>query len=84
VNAALDGLKLPASDRASIDRELPKLAGADVDAVIGDEHRAGVRRAIDDSFAASFQLIMNVAGGIALVAAVAGAFHPGAASPPNW
>jgi EmrB/QacA subfamily drug resistance transporter len=83
VSAALDGLKLPASDRASIDRELPKLAGADVDAAVAGEHRAGVRRAIDDSFAASFQLIMNVAAGIALASAVAGAFLPGAATSPN-
>jgi EmrB/QacA subfamily drug resistance transporter len=83
VNAALNGLKLPAADRAAIDRELPKLAGADVDAAIADEHRAGVRRAIDDSFSASFELVMDVAGGIALAAAVAGAFLPGAAISPN-
>jgi EmrB/QacA subfamily drug resistance transporter len=81
--AALDRLGLSAAVRASIDRELPKLAGADVDAAIGEEHRAAVRRAIDDSFAASFGLVMNVASGLALAAAAAGAFLPGKATSPN-
>jgi EmrB/QacA subfamily drug resistance transporter len=83
VIAALDRLGLSAPVRASIDRELPKLAGADVDAAVGDEHRAAVRRAIDDSFAASFRLVMNLAAVMAAAAAVAGAFLPGAAISPN-
>jgi EmrB/QacA subfamily drug resistance transporter len=74
VAAALDRLKLSAPARASIDRELPKLAGADVDAIVaGDEH-AGVRRAIDDSFSASFRFVMNMAAAVALASAVAGKF----------
>src|SRR5262245_51036917 len=83
VTAALDGLGLSAPARASIDRELPKLAGADVDATDAGDERAAIRRAIDDSFSASFGLVMHVAGGIALAAAVAGAFLPGAAASPT-
>jgi EmrB/QacA subfamily drug resistance transporter len=81
--AALDRLELQAPDRASIERELPKLAGADVDAAVVDDRRAAVRRAIDDSFVASFRLVVTVAGGLALAAAVAGAFLPAAATSPN-
>jgi hypothetical protein len=69
--------------RASVDRELPKLAGADVDAIVAADRRAAVRGAIDESFAGSFRLVMNVAATVALVAAAAGAFLPTAAPSPN-
>jgi len=72
VHAALDGLGLPAAARASIDRELPKLAGAEIRSLEPDG-RGAARRAIDDSFVSSFGLIMNVAAGVALGAAAAGA-----------
>jgi EmrB/QacA subfamily drug resistance transporter len=83
VTAALDRLGLSAPDRASIDRELPKLAGADVDATIAGDQRPAVRHAIDDSFSASFGLVMYVAAGLALAAVVAGAFLPGPVTSPN-
>jgi hypothetical protein len=73
VRAALDRLVLPAAARLSIDRELPKLAGAEIDAAVDSDARGAVRRAIDDSFVSSFGLIMNVAAGVALGAAAAGA-----------
>jgi MFS family permease len=72
IRAALDRLPLPAAARASIDRELPKLAGADVDETLVADHRA-VRDAIDDAFARSFRLVMNVAASLAVAAAGAGA-----------
>ena len=73
VRAALDRLALPPAARLSIDRELPKLAGAEIDAAVESDARGAVRRAIDDSFVSSFGLIMNVAAGVALGAAAAGA-----------
>jgi len=82
VGAALDRLALPTQTRASVDRELPKLAGADVDAAVAGEDRAAVRGAIDDSFTSAFRLVMNVAAGLALTAAVAGAFLPGRVTSP--
>ena len=83
VGTALDRLALPAEARASINRELPKLAGADVDAAVAGEDRAAVRGAIDDSFTSAFRLVMNVAAGLALTAAAAGAFLPAVATSPN-
>ena len=56
---------------AAIDRELPKLAGAEIRSLEPDG-RGAARRAIDDSFVLSFGLIMNVAAGVALGAAAAG------------
>ncbi|HKF69740.1 MAG TPA: MFS transporter [Vicinamibacterales bacterium] len=82
VGAALDRLALPAQARASVDRELPKLAGADVDAAVAGEDRVAVRGAIDDSFTSAFRLVMNVAAGLALTAAVSGAFLPGRVTSP--
>jgi EmrB/QacA subfamily drug resistance transporter len=73
VHAALAGLELRPAARASIDRELPKLAGAEIGAALEPDHRTGARRAIDESFVSSFGLIMKVAAGVALGAAVAGA-----------
>jgi len=72
VHAALDGLGLPAAVRASIDRELPKLAGAEIGAAIEPGGRDAARRAIDDSFVSSFSVIMIVAAGVAVGAAAAG------------
>jgi EmrB/QacA subfamily drug resistance transporter len=73
VHAALAGLELRPAARASIDRELPKLAGAEIGAALEPDYRAAARRAIDDSFVSSFGLIMKVAAGVALGAAAAGA-----------
>ena len=73
VAPALDRLGLSATARASIDRELPKLAAAEIPAAIAPGQRAAARRAIDDSFVSSFSLIMNLAAVVGLAAALAGA-----------
>ncbi|HJZ75740.1 MAG TPA: MFS transporter [Vicinamibacterales bacterium] len=73
VRQALDRLELPEASRSAIDRELPKMAGADVDAVISGPQRTAVRRAVDESFVSAFAVVMNVAAGVALAAAAAGA-----------
>ena len=72
-SAALDRLQLPASARATIDRELPKLAGAEIDAAIDVPQRVAARRAIDESFVAAFSVVMIAAAVVALAAAVSGA-----------
>jgi EmrB/QacA subfamily drug resistance transporter len=73
VGAALDRLQLPAAARAAVDRELPKLAGAEVDTAVESPQRVAVRRAIDESFVSAFDLVMMAAAAVALAAAVAGA-----------
>jgi EmrB/QacA subfamily drug resistance transporter len=71
VDAALDRLELPAAARASIDRELPKLAGAEIGGV-ESRQRTAVRRAIDESFVSSFGQVMMAAAVVTLGAAAAG------------
>jgi hypothetical protein len=73
VKPALDRIGLAATERAAADRELPKLAGASIDAWVEPSHRAAVRTAIDASFVSAFRLVMTVAAGVALGAAVIGA-----------
>jgi EmrB/QacA subfamily drug resistance transporter len=75
VRPSVDGLRLSASTRAAIDRELPKMAGAELDAVSSIEpaQRAAVRDAIDHSFASSFRVVMLDLAALALAAAAAGA-----------
>jgi EmrB/QacA subfamily drug resistance transporter len=70
---ALDRLELTAATRAAIDRELPKLAGAELDPSLGDRQRAGAREAIDRSFASAFALVMIAAAAATFVAAAMGA-----------
>jgi Major Facilitator Superfamily len=75
VTPSLDDLRLPAPVRAAINRELPKLAGADVDAAvpIGVAVRTSVRNAVADAFVWAFRLVLAGAAAIALLAAVFGA-----------
>src|SRR5438552_2926926 len=47
VNPALDRLELPAASRTAVDRELPKLAGADFDAALQPAHRAPARHLVE-------------------------------------
>jgi uncharacterized protein YifN (PemK superfamily) len=76
VTASLDRLSLTASARTAIDRELPKMAGADVDRVpsIEPSRRAEVRQAIAEGFVSAFRLVLILAAGLALMSAIAGAF----------
>ena len=73
VNPALDQLQLPATARAAIDRELPRLAGAKIDAPIERAQRAETQRAIDAAFVSAFKLVMTGSSVLALAAAAAGA-----------
>jgi len=72
-SAALDRLQLPESARTAIDRELPKLAGAEIDPDIDGPQRVAARRAIDESFVAAFSVVMIAAAVVALAAAASGA-----------
>ena len=73
VGPALDQLRLWPPARAAVDRELLKLAGAEIDAVVEPTQRARVRRAIDEAFVSAFRLVMLQTGVLALAAAAAGA-----------
>ena len=75
VRTSLDGLGLAASARAAIDRELPKLAGADVNAALPNDAsaRAAVHGAIAEAFVRAFRLVLIGAAAVAMVAAVVGA-----------
>jgi hypothetical protein len=84
VRSALDRLPLAASARAAIDHELPKMAGADVNAIPALEpaQRAAVRDAIASAFVSAFRLVVMSAAALIAVAAIAGAFiRPDAAAP---
>jgi hypothetical protein len=77
VNPTLDQLQLAAPARAAIDRELPKLAGAEIGASIEPAQRAETQRAIDEAFVSAFKLVMTGSSVLALAAALAGAFIRG-------
>jgi hypothetical protein len=72
---SLDSLGLAAPSRAAIDRELTKMAGADVEAVspLDCPQRAAVRRIIDQAFVSGFRFVMLGAAVLALLAAATGA-----------
>jgi EmrB/QacA subfamily drug resistance transporter len=72
---SLDGVGLSAEARTTVDRELPKLAGADVERAptLEPSKRNVVRRIIDDTFVSAFRLVMLGAAALALLASAAGA-----------
>jgi hypothetical protein len=80
VGLALDQLELPETARVAINRELPKLAGAEIGASLEAAQRAGAQRAIDEAFLSSFRLVMLGSAGLALAAAAAGALIRGRSS----
>jgi hypothetical protein len=70
----IDGLALSAPAREGTDRELHKIAGADltqVPALTGAEQRE-IREIIDQSFVFAFRLVMIGAAGLAVAAAGVG------------
>jgi EmrB/QacA subfamily drug resistance transporter len=71
----LDALRLAPAARAGIDRQLPRMAGADLREAepLAAPDRAAARGAIDAAFAAAFRRVMIAAAGLALLAAAAGA-----------
>ena len=74
VRPRLDRLALSPAAREGIDRELPKIAGADIAQVpsIPPEERPVVRAIIDEGFVLAFRLVMIGAAGLALAAATVG------------
>jgi hypothetical protein len=73
VSPALDQVGLSAPARTAVNRELPKLAGAEINTPMESAQRAGARRVIDESFVSAFRLAMIEAAVLALTAALAGA-----------
>jgi hypothetical protein len=60
-------MRLPSTERAAVDRELSKMAGADVNAAI--------RPVIDEAFVSAFRVVMIAAASLALAAAVVGSLE---------
>jgi len=71
VEPALDRLGLSSSAGGDLDRELRKMAGADLGEIpsLRPPERRAVRAIIDDSFVFAFRLVMIGAAGLALAAA---------------
>jgi hypothetical protein len=71
VRPALDHLGLSQSARSDVNRELPKMAGADVAQMpsIPPPDRSAVRAIIDQGFGFAFRLVMIAAAGLGLAAA---------------
>ena len=73
--ASLDHLQLPASAMSALEQELPKMAGADVDAIpsLDPARGGGVHDAIAGAFVFAFRLVLLGTAALALVAAIFGA-----------
>ena len=74
VRPRLDRLALPPPAGAEIERELPKMAGAELPPTssINAHERAVVREIIDEAFVFAFRVVMIAAAGLALAAAAFG------------
>jgi len=74
VRPRIDRLDLPRSDLAAIERELPKMAGAELSAApsLDRVQRDAVREAIDEAFVAAFRRVMLGAAVLAFAAAAVG------------
>jgi hypothetical protein len=74
VRPEIDRLGLTREDRAEIERELPKMAGAELSRApsLDRRQRAAVRGAIDEAFVAAFQRVMIGAALLAFAAAAVG------------
>jgi predicted MFS family arabinose efflux permease len=67
-------LDLSSTAREAIERELPRLAGAEIPESIPDASRAAAREAIAEGFLSGFRVVMITAAILALAAAGAGVF----------
>ena len=65
----LDALQVPAHIRHQLDAERAKLAAAQAPAGPDEQLRSALEGAIDDSFVTSFQWLMAIAAGLALLSA---------------
>jgi len=74
IQPRLEELRLPAAARQQVQRELPKMAGAELHSSSLDEARRGaVRNAIDEAFVEAFRAVMLGCAVLALAAAGFGA-----------
>lgn len=74
VRPRLDHFALPPAVRTQIDKELPKMAGAELKNVAMEpQQRAAVQRSIDEAFVSGFRLVVIGAAILALTAAAFGA-----------
>ena len=75
VAQAVHSMNLPVTTEAAIDRELPKLAGIDVDrlTMLDRGQRTAVRLAIDEGFVAAFRRVILSAAFLVLLASAMGA-----------
>jgi len=76
VRRDLDAMSLSQSARTTVERELPKMAGADVDSMpeLSARDLVAVGGAIDRAYVAASRLILSAAALLALAAAATGAF----------
>jgi MFS family permease len=74
VRPRLDHLALPVAERAQVDAQLPKMAGAELKAIpLDDQQRAGAQRAIDEAFVSGFRMVILGSAILALAGAGFGA-----------
>jgi hypothetical protein len=74
VRPRLNHLALSVPERAQIDAQLPKMAGAELKAIqLDDQQRAGAQRAIDEAFVSGFRMVILGSAILALAAAGFGA-----------
>jgi type IV secretory pathway VirB6-like protein len=62
----MDGMKLPASERAKVDAQRSRLAGAKVD-------DPEMRRTVDEAFVAGYRVVLLMAAGLAVLSGVSAA-----------
>ena len=74
VATRLDHLPLSIEARSDVDKELPKLAGAQIATIasLAPEQKTAVRAAVDSAFTTAFRAYMIVAALLAVAAALAG------------
>ena len=74
VRFRLDRMELPSAVRVEIDKELPKMAGAELDNVpLEARQRGAVQRSIDEAFVSGYRVVMLGSAILALAAAGFGA-----------
>jgi EmrB/QacA subfamily drug resistance transporter len=74
VHPQLEQLRLPAASRAAVEKELPKMAGADLKSIpLAEDERVGTQRAIDIAFVSGFRVVVLGSAVLALAAAGFGA-----------
>ena len=73
VTPRLDGVGLSQPERRDLDRELSRMAGADVTRLsIPPQEQRAIRAIVDESFVSAFRLVMLWTSGLALAAAFCG------------